>query len=579
MAGRHQQAGHDTSSPRLRLLIVSVVVFVLVAGAVGAFVLFRSPTHSATNKPAADTASGVSCGSGVALNVVAAEEIAPVVTDIANSWVATHPVIDGACPTVTVKTSSAATTEAGLAKPDTTLPDVWLPDSSVWVQQLRSDIDGQDTDAQSMWVYPAVASSPLVLATTSANQSAASTLAQSGWASVLAAPNVSIIDPTTSTDGLLSVLTAQSLLSASVQPAASTTASAPSRQYVNAMVALSRTTQTDANAAFLALGQPSGAKLMVVASEQDELTSNASRGATPAAVSVVPTGKALSLDFPPVQFAPPGANPAQRDAATALVAQLSTTAAQKQLRTAGLRDAAGNPIEATAGLSATENLDQPTSDQVADGLRVWNAAARESRTLLVIDVSGSMSDTIGGGQSKIQFAADAEKASIDFFPDTSSLGLWTFSAKSNPSQDWTQVVTLGPLASKVGTVTRRQALVAAAATLPGRTGGDTGLYNTVLGAYQAVRTGYDPAAANSVVLLTDGSNTQTAGIDLATLLSTLRSQTSSAAPLPIITIAVGKDADVTTLQQISAATGGSTLTAAEPADIRDAVLDALVRAG
>ncbi len=96
--------------------------------------------------------------------------------------------IDGACPTVTVKTSSAATTEAALAKPDTTLPDVWLPDSSLWVQQLRSDIDGQDTDAQSMWVYPAVASSPLVLATTSANQAAASTLAQSGWAAVLASP-------------------------------------------------------------------------------------------------------------------------------------------------------------------------------------------------------------------------------------------------------------------------------------------------------------------------------------------------------------------------------------------------------
>jgi hypothetical protein len=101
----------------------------------------------------------------------------------------------------------------------------------------------------------------------------------------------------------------------------------------------------------------------------------------------------------------------------------------------------------------------------------------------------------------------------------------------------------------------------------------------VLGAFTAVHTGYDPAAANSVVLLTDGSNTQSAGVDLATLLSTLRSQTSSSAPLPIITIAVGKDADTATLQQISAATGGTTLTAAQPADIRDAVLDALVNAG
>jgi hypothetical protein len=94
-----------------------------------------------------------------------------------------------------------------------------------------------------------------------------------------------------------------------------------------------------------------------------------------------------------------------------------------------------------------------------------------------------------------------------------------------------------------------------------------------------VRAGYDPSEANSVVLLTDGSNTQTAGVGLATLLSTLRSDTSASAPLPIITIAVGKDADVPTLQQISAATGGSTLTVAEPQDIRDAVLDALVNAG
>ena len=129
--------------------------------------------------------------------------------------------------------------------------------------------------------------------------------------------------------------------------------------------------------------------------------------------------------------------------------------------------------------------------------------------MLVIDVSGSMADSIGGSQSKIEFAAAAEKAAIDFFPDTSSLGLWTFSAKSNPQNDWTQVVTLGPLGSTVNGTTRRQALIAAAATLPNRTGGDTGLYNTVLGAFEAVHTGYDPAAANSVVLLTDGSNTQT----------------------------------------------------------------------
>jgi hypothetical protein len=522
---------------------------------------------------------------------VAAPAIAPAISDLAASWVAGHPVVDGACPTVTVHTASAATEEATLAKPDTTLPDVWIPDSSLWVQQLRTDIDGQDTDAQSLWVYPSIASSPLVLATTEAAQGAFTSTAASGWGAVLTAPNVSIIDPTASTNGLLTVLTAQSLLSGTdgsgtAQPAADTPA-APSRQYVNAMVTLSHSTLSDTNAAFLSLQQHPGSQLAFPATEQEVIASNAGKGAGAAAMAVYPSGKVLSEDFPAVQFAPPGGNPAQRDAATQFTAALTASSAQARLRAAGLRDATGRPLPtgsgSTTGTGATTtaiaDLSSPNSDQVADGLRVWSAAARESRTLLVIDVSGSMAEDIGGGQSKIEFAADAEKAAIDFFPDSSSLGLWTFSAKSNPAQDWTQVVPLGSLGSTVNGVTRRQALSAAAATLPGRVGGDTGLYNTVLGAFNAVHTGYDPAAANSVVLLTDGSNTQSAGVDLATLLSALRSQTSSSAPLPIITIAVGKDADAATLQQISAATGGTTLTAAEPADIRDAVLDALVRAG
>ena len=174
------------------------------------------------------------------------------------------PVVDGACPTVTVKTSSAATEKAGLAKPDTTLPDVWLPDSSLWVQQLRTDIAGQDTAAQSMWMYPAIASSPLVLATNTANQAAAATLGQSGWVAALASPTVSIIDPTTSTDGLLRDTDGPVVV---VGPGGA------GRHADHASLARAGSTSTrwsgcrtprlsDTNAAFLALTQPAGAKLM-----------------------------------------------------------------------------------------------------------------------------------------------------------------------------------------------------------------------------------------------------------------------------------------------------------------------------
>jgi Mg-chelatase subunit ChlD len=141
------------------------------------------------------------------------------------------------------------------------------------------------------------------------------------------------------------------------------------------------------------------------------------------------------------------------------------------------------------------------------------------------------------------------------------------------------LVPLGPLGSQVGGKTRRQALTAAAANLPNLTGGETGLYKTTLAAYEAVRSGYDPSEVNSVVLLTDGANTDTNGIDLPTLLSQLRSESNRSRPLPIITIAVGEDADVNTLKQISAATGGKTYTVSEPGDIRGAFLDAIIKAG
>jgi hypothetical protein len=559
------------------------VVVVLIAGGTAAYLLTRPSHRSSASDPASSPAA--KCSSGVALTVVAAESIAPAISNIANAWVATHPVIDGACPRVNVHVATSSAEEATLTKPDVSLPDIWIPDSSLWIQRLGTDIEGQDTDAQSLWLYPSIASSPLVLATTESNVAAVTSAAKAGWASALATGGATMLDPTSSTEGLLTLLTAQSLLSG--------TSTTPSRGYVNAMVGLAHSTVADSDAGFLALSAHPAAQMAFPASEQEVITANTNGGQGPHATAVYPSGKSLSLDYPIAEFAPAGGNPAQRDSATQFAAVLSAASAQKQLRAIGLRDAAGHPLTAAATANETStssattpaatpaesNLPEPTAAQVADGLRVWDAADRETRTLLVIDTSGSMADDIGGGQSKIQFAAAAEKAALNFFPDQSSLGLWTFSATSNPQDDWTEIVPVGKLGETVGNQTRRQALAAAAATLPGRVGGNTGLYNTVLAAFEAVRTGYDSTEANSVVLLTDGSNTQTAGVNLATLLSTLRSQTSATAPLPIITIAVGSDADIATLKQISAATGGSTLTAAQPEDIQDAVLDALVNAG
>jgi Mg-chelatase subunit ChlD len=503
--------------------------------------------------------------------VAAAPAITPVLTDIAGHWAATHPVIDGACPTVVVKQTNAANEESLLEKSNVTVPDIWIPDSAQWVQRLRTDTAGVDSPVQSAWYYPAIASSPLVLAVAPGAADALSGVAAKGWPATLAdTSSVRMVDPKANTEGLLALLTTQSLVAG---PAAN-----PSRALVSTLVDMAKSVLNGPASGFLALAQKREGAAAFPASEQEVFSANADAGSAgnASATAVYPSGKTLSLDYPVVQFAPPGGDPAQRDAAVAFVNQLTQGYAQQRLRSAGFRDASGAPLtgaDPAVGVSdtAVKQLTIPGPGRVADALRVWTAAGRSNRTLAIIDLSGSMSESTGGGQSKIQFAADAERAAVDFFPDTSSLGLWGF---ANTSQE---LVPLGPLDASIGGVTRREALATAAASLPSRTGGNTALYQTTLDAYETVRSGYDPAAVNSVVVVTDGANTVNSGVTLDALLGRLRSETDTARPLPIITIAVGGDADVATLKQISAASGGTEYTVDQPSDIRAAYLDAIIK--
>jgi Ca-activated chloride channel family protein len=203
MAGRHQQTSAAPRAGRLRLVLILVGVVVLAAAGTLTVVLLRSSNKST----AAGGASSSTCASGVTLQVAAAPAIAPVLSEVATNWAKTKPVVDGACPTVVVRSVTGATEAVALAKPDVTLPDVWVPDSSLWIQQLKADTAGIDAPVQSLWSYPSIASSPLVLATTSANLAAVTASAATGWAGALAATApVSMLDPTTSTDGLTHAL-------------------------------------------------------------------------------------------------------------------------------------------------------------------------------------------------------------------------------------------------------------------------------------------------------------------------------------------------------------------------------------
>jgi hypothetical protein len=290
----------------------------------------------------------------------------------------------------------------------------------------------------------------------------------------------------------------------------------------------------------------------------------------------------LSLDYPVVRVDRSGDDASMASAAKAFEQQLRTPAARAEFAAAGLRDAAGDAVAGADGADGVQarpvvERPKPTGTEMRDTVRMWSAAAEDSRLLAVIDVSGSMGDPTGNGQTKIQLVAAAAEYAVGFLPQTSDLGLWVFSTNQTATTDWAQLVPLGPLTAKLGTTTRRQLLLAAAPTMPSRVRGDTALYSTALAAFEDVRNTYDPSKVNTVVLMTDGRNVDPGGITLDQLVSTLRSEVDPTRPTPIITIGIGADVDVAALQAISAVTGGKTYLVKDPTDIRDVFLDAVIQ--
>jgi Ca-activated chloride channel family protein len=439
---------------------------------------------------------------------------------------------------------------------------VWVPDSSIWAQRLAADL-AQAGTAATMTIGRSVASSPLVFVAPSGRGMgtiSAATLAQTA---AHGTPTISLSDPLTTAEG---VLTLHSLRSQSAGPSTDAT-----RNLIGLMVVLGTSVIDSPQAGF---AQASGGAKPFAASEQAVLAASAAAGHREVS-AVYPAGGVEELDYPAVRFARPGDDSMLASTATSFDRMLGGVTAQQVFATHGFRNPQGDPIAGATGPAAApmHGLPVPTASETADILRMWSAATEASHTLAVIDVSGSMAQSADNGRTKIEVAAAATAGAVGYFPDSSAFGLWAFSSDLANGLPWAELAPLRPL----GSPTQRHRLVAAAGHLPALVGGNTALYDTALAAFEQVRNTYDPGKVNSVVLLTDGKNDYPQGLSLAQLQTKLRSLADPARPVPIITIGIGDQADIATLRQISAVTGGKTYVVHDPAEIRGVFLDAMLQ--
>lgn len=231
----------------------------------------------------------------------------------------------------------------------------------------------------------------------------------------------------------------------------------------------------------------------------------------------------------------------------------------------------GDPISAANGvdpLQPTAELEVPEPAVLVDILDSWAELRKDARVLLLLDISGSMSDFAGDSdQTKLDLAIAAALSALDEFKDTDQVGLSVFSTDllggTNPNI--LEVVPVGPMS------TNREAIAEALSSQIPTNG--TPLYEATQVAYETMLEGYDPAAINAVVVLSDGQNDDGNPDDddeqFATLTETLSSgsEGSQSQPVRVFTISYGDEADVLVLRTIAEATNAAMYNSSNPANI------------
>lgn len=536
MSGRHSAPPRRRKPRSSRKVPALVVVLPVVLG--GAFV---------STKISLPVVGG--CTDSASISIAAADEIVGVLEDAASSLEEREVKADSQC--VDFEVSAAAPTEVARALDagEDSAPDLWVPDSSTWLERIDG-FEGEPTI-----VADALGMSPVVVAGSGLHQ-------PGSWREVLSRSDVTFVDPLRSSAPTAALL---ALMAESKSKSAD-------RAVESVMVPLAQRLGGDPHAPQdvkdLALDHGRTAIL----SEQQMLDLQAQNLGKGLDVQVPKTGT-MVLDYPLVALSDATA---ATEAGEHLAEYMRSSEGAESLEAAGFRDADLEALPEDRGAGAVRTLPAPEAGVVAELLRRWSLMTVPSSVLGVFDVSGSM-DELAGRRTRITLASQVSADSLRMFPDQSRVGIWAFSNRlDGRRRDYRELVKIRRLDSEVKGKDQRWALRRALAQLPRLTNGGTGLYDTTLAAVRAVRRDYDKNAVNTIVLLTDGRNEDPGSISLKELVRTLWAEIDPDRPVPVIAIGIGPDADAHALRRIVGTTGGHSYIARNPADLAKVYEEALL---
>jgi len=322
-------------------------------------------------------------------------------------------------------------------------------------------------------------------------------------------------------------------------------------------------------------------------------------------VAMYPKEGTIFHDHPYVELTWPDMTKAKREVSADFLRHLRSRQVQQRFGELGFRDpshVSGRLATDGNGVSPdfkVKELQRPSARTLDKVLTAWSAVRKPANVLFVVDTSGSMKDGVTATDvqrqscepslrqrdpvtqhcpSKIELIKKYRGEIVSGFTDSDRLGLWNFStagaAGTGPGcrDDHCELSAISPLNE-----VKRQEVADKIKALPAE--GGTGLFDTVDQAVTVMRQQLDRKAINAVVLLTDGRNDKSTGLNLDQLLDRIK-VTANAEPVRVFTIAYGFASDEDArgreeLKKIAEATAAGAYEAKDPSTIADDLVAAI----
>jgi Ca-activated chloride channel homolog len=515
----------------------------------------------------------------VALTV--APEIKSIVTQ-ALAPLATRTLPNHECVKVAISAQEPSQTIEGAAiLPIDRAPDIWLPDSSLWVSRVpwKLNRDG------------AFATSPVVIATSQAALDQLGwTRTKPNWLAALAGTRpLAVPQIAENAAGLTAVIALWQSLGKGDQA---------QKALAGTVLAAGRAGVPTEEQAIQVAESGSASAPLLPTSKQAVVEANSVPNLKSKLAYVRPSGGAPALDYPVLttvrsanlsgtddtDSTVPSAAARER-AVRAVVAQLFSSRAAKLAQTAGFDIPDGRGSASPAPLSATGAGPAPvaTAGSPLEGLAPVELAAlvqritvlsAPSRQLVIFDLSGSMAAPAGNGLNRIQTAAAAAKLAGDLLTDQAQVGVWGFSRDLVAKNNIVKLLDVAPLASGPGS--HRDQINAAMKASAGKLGGNgTALYSTAVAGMEYMKKLYDPRAGNAVVIFTDGANDDPGGPSLAATVARLGQLYDPKKPVRLVCVGIGNGADMGELKALSSKAGGEAYLLKDPRELPGVLFEAM----